>query len=693
MEIATAFVAIRPQTDGFESELASALAGGDPVEVPVIAETGDAEAEIDGLEGEATVEAVADTGDAQAEIDSIEGGDAEVSVTANTEQAQEAIDQLADSSGGAASGLTQLGEASAAGAGAMREVGIGTLGAGAGLALVANAGIDAAAALERFNLIAGDNADALRSIDVGGLSGDIGDLALNIGSSDEAMLNATASFVTFAESSGAGAAEIDQASDSINALALRAVALNPGLGDAGAAAERLSGALARGGRPLRQFGIDLQSAEINARAMENTGKTSADQLTQFEKAAAGAQLATEQLGDTLGSDYAAGAENAALQTAAMKEQLGEAAEAVGTQMVPEVLNLADGVRQLAEGAANLDLWEALAGAWDMTTFGQIQHGISAVFDHFSSPDDAFANYFSDAADAVREANRALGEMPNVTLEGVIGDGAGARVIAGAFDDTAAAANDAEQAISDLAAEIDAYVNGIVSVPQAQRELRQSFDDLAEANASGTWDDQAAAMEDVVANTAALIQTQADLGMGADTMNATIFATLGILGQMRDSGAITADEFARLSAQVAGIPVPDPITTSTNAPDTQGQVDNLGSAIGKLPPITSVLFGNNAPANQGQVESLGAAAARTAGNYWMNFHIGGIGEAIAQLNNVRALKNTLEVGAAQGAGLGRPVDTGGGGGTIVVQTRLDGAVIAESVHRHNGYALVSEGYEP
>jgi hypothetical protein len=664
MEIATAFVAIRPQTDGFEAELAAALAGGDPVEVPVIAETGDAEAQIDGLEGEATVEAVADTGDAQAEIDSIEGGDAEVSVTANTEQAQEAIDQLADSSGGAASGLTQLGEASAAGAGAMGALGIGTLGAGAGLAFVANAGIDAAAALERFNLIAGDNADALRSIDVGGLSGDIGDLALSIGSSDEAMLNATASFVTFAESSGAGAAEIDQASDSINALALRAVALNPGLGDAGAAAERLSGALARGGRPLRQFGIDLQSAEINARAMENTGKTSADQLTQFEKAAAGAQLATEQLGDTLGSDYAAGAENAALQTAAMKEQLGEAAEAIGTQMLPGVLQLTEGVTQLAEGAANLDLWEALAGGWDLTTFGQIQHGISAVFDHFSSPDDAFANYFSDAADAVREANRALGEMPNVTLEGVIGDGAGARVIAGAFDDTADSADAAAAAIQDLAAEIDAYVNSIVSVPAAQRDLRQSFADLAAANVDGTWNDQAEAMEAVITNTAALVQTQNDLGMSADVMNGSIYGTIGVLNAAHDAGQITDDQFARLSAQIQGIPIPDPITTTTNAPDTEGQV-----------------------------ESLGAAAARTAGNYWMNFHIGGIGEAIAQLNNVRALKNTLEVGAAQGSGLGRPVDTGGGGGTIVVQTRLDGAVIAESVHRHNGYALVSEGYEP
>lgn len=685
MEIATAFVAIRPQTDGFEGELASALAGGDPVEVPVIAETGDAEAQIDSLEGEASVEAVADTSDAEAEIDgiegeaqvtavadtsdaeaeidAIEGGDAEVNVTANTEQAQESIDSLANSSSGASAGLTQMSEAGAAGAGAMSALGVGTLSAGAAVVFMANAGIDAASALERFNLVAGDNADALRSIDVGGLSGDIGDLALNIGSSDEAMLNATASFVTFAESTGASSDQITEASDNINALALRAVALNPSLGDAGAVAERLMTALARGGRATAGFGIGLTSAEINARALADTGKTSADQLTQFEKAAAGAEIATERLGDTMGSDYAAGAENAANKTAAAKEQFGEAAEAIGTQMLPEVLNLTEGLTQLAHGASSMNLWEALAGAWDFTTFGQIQHGISAIFDHFSSPDDAFANYFSDVADAAREANRALGEMPNVTLEGVIGDGAGARIIAGAFDDTADSADAAAQAVTELSEEIDAYINGIVSVPAAQRDLRQSFADLAEANVSGTWNDQAVAMEGVISNTAALVQAQNDLGMSSDVMNASIYGTIGILNAAHDAGQITDDQFARLSAQIQGIPVPDPITTTTNAPDTQGQV-----------------------------EGLGAAAAAAAGTYDLNFRIS-IGDALNTIASLRNAAASAKDAIEMGSGLGRPVDAGGGGGTIVVQTRLDGAVIAESVHRHNGYALVSEGYEP
>jgi hypothetical protein len=135
---------------------------------------------------------------------------------------------------------------------------------------------------------------------VGGLSGDIGDLALQLGSSDEAMLNATASFVTFGESTGASRDEIVQASNDINALALRAVALNPSLGDAGAVAERMTNALARGGRATTQFGIGLTSAEINARAMADTGKQNAAELTQFEKAAAGAAIATERLGESMG---------------------------------------------------------------------------------------------------------------------------------------------------------------------------------------------------------------------------------------------------------------------------------------------------------------------------------------------------------------------------------------------------------
>jgi hypothetical protein len=173
-------------------------------------------------------------------------------------------------------------------------------GAAAGLFAFAQSAIDAESAGQRFEMIAGTLGPELQTIDVGGLSGDIGDLALQLGSSDEAMLNATASFVTFGESTGATSDEIVSASNDINALALRAVALNPALGDAGAVAERMTNALARGGRATTAFGIGLTSAEINARAMADTGKQNAAELTQFEKAAAGAAIATERLGQSMG---------------------------------------------------------------------------------------------------------------------------------------------------------------------------------------------------------------------------------------------------------------------------------------------------------------------------------------------------------------------------------------------------------
>ncbi|MBP7631270.1 MAG: hypothetical protein KA758_12515, partial [Acidimicrobiales bacterium] len=347
---------IRPQTDGFESELASAVSG-----------VGDQEV---------TLTADADT---TAAVDAVESvPDGEVEVTANTDQAEAALDQVSEKVQEATESTSALGEAATGALGGMGGLGGAAGGAASGLGATAAAGAGAAAGLfafaqsaidaesagQRFELIAGSLGPQLQTIDVGGLSGDIGELALQLGSSDEAMLNATASFVTFGESTGATSDEIVQASNDINALALRAVALNPSLGDAGAVAERMTNALARGGRATTAFGIGLTSAEINARAMADTGKQNAAELTQFEKAAAGAAIATERLGESMGTDFAAGSQNARTEWNRMTESLGEASEQVGSTMLPAIENITEAVTELATGIANLDLGSALAGLWD-----------------------------------------------------------------------------------------------------------------------------------------------------------------------------------------------------------------------------------------------------------------------------------------------------------------------------------------
>ena len=99
IEIASAFVTIRPQTDGFEAELAAAV-GGVQTEVPLTADTSDVEGAIDEVTGDVEVGVDADTSDAEAAIDGIEATPTVVPVEADTAQAQASIDDLSGAVGG-----------------------------------------------------------------------------------------------------------------------------------------------------------------------------------------------------------------------------------------------------------------------------------------------------------------------------------------------------------------------------------------------------------------------------------------------------------------------------------------------------------------------------------------------------------------------------------------------------------------
>ena len=192
MEIAAAFVTIRPETSSFESELVGAV-GGTEVEVPVAADTSAAEAAIESVpDGEADL--TVNTDQAEQGLDEVKDKIDETTSSTNT---------LGDAAQGALSGMGGLGGAAGGAANALGSTAVAGGAAAAGLFTFAQAGLEAAGAAPRFDVIAGPMADQLDTIDVGGLSGDIGELALQLGSSDEAMLNATASFVTFAQSTGA----------------------------------------------------------------------------------------------------------------------------------------------------------------------------------------------------------------------------------------------------------------------------------------------------------------------------------------------------------------------------------------------------------------------------------------------------------------------------------------------------------
>ena len=282
---------------------------------------GDAEpalAAIEGLSGESVEVTVdADTAAAQAQIDELAG-----SVEGLGAQAQESsvgVDDL----GGAAGGLSGRVNGAAVGAAALA----------AGVVTLFNAATDAEGSLQSFNLRTGEFAAQVRLIDVGGLNEDIGDLALRLGSSDEAAQDAAARIFELGTASGVAAPEVAETTNQIIALAARAVALNPTLGDVGAVAETMTGALSKGGKGVAGFGISLKVADIEARALADTGKATAAELTIFEKSAAGAALASEQFGTTIADDVNAGAANAQIQVRSLGERFGELTETIGAPIV------------------------------------------------------------------------------------------------------------------------------------------------------------------------------------------------------------------------------------------------------------------------------------------------------------------------------------------------------------------------
>ena len=698
MELATAFVTIRPDASSFEAELVAAISGIGEQDISVTAETGVAASDMDAFMADyfnLDVDVDADTSAAVAAVESIPDG--EVEVTANTEQAEAALDQVkekveetTDSTsklGEAAQGaLTGMGGLSGAAGGAANALGASAVAGGAaavGLFSFAQAAIDAESAGQRFEMIAGSLGPELQTIDVGGLSGDIGDLALQLGSSDEAMLNATASFVTFAESTGASGDEIVRTSENINALALRAVALNPSLGDAGAVADRMTNALARGGRATTQFGIGLTSAEINARAMADTGKQNAAELTQFEKAAAGAAIATERLGQSMGEDFAAGSQNARTEWNRMTESLGEASESMGGVMLPAIENITEAVTEMASGIANLSPADFFAGLWDISGPGLFVNGVT----------DAWSA-LSGGAEAISGTGELIGELPPALLG------------------TADAADAAAQSVTDLGQSIDDYLTGLFSVPAAQRDLRQSFSDLAVAMAEGNWDEQAVAMENVVGEHANVIAAMQAQGASQAELDAATYVSIGALAQMRAAGQITGAQFDTLSGQINGVPrTAVTAVTTPGLPESQNRVVTYRGHVVNVPPDWRTNFTANTGSAIGSIQALidkigelNRTVIRPQG--------GGIASQVAAISNGlrnesaaagadvgrgsvgrSSVSKDFESGAALGAGVGRSsVASVAPAALPPVQVVVDGAVVAEASFEHNRRLAMAEGYE-
>lgn len=362
---ADATVEVEANAEELTASVDAALAEADAT-VDVEADAGQVESDLDAVFAglTATVPVDADTDAAQAELETLaalaDATDVVVDVDADTTSAEDSVEGLGDAAGDAAGDVDSLAtstSALAATAGVATgdvtglagvATGLGgrlgaaagaAVGLGAGLSTIFQSALSAEASLFRLQQVAGSAASQLDTIDVGSLSAEFVELNTSLGSVPSVTREAAASIITFGTANGATREQAAGTAEQMVALAARAVALNPALGQVGDVTAQMGTALARGGRFAQQFSISLTPAEINARALADTGKATTAELTQFDKAAAGAALAAERYGGALQSEIAEGAQNPIIQLRSLAREIGAATAAAGQPLIIPMFDL------------------------------------------------------------------------------------------------------------------------------------------------------------------------------------------------------------------------------------------------------------------------------------------------------------------------------------------------------------------
>ncbi len=506
----TAYIDVEAKADSLASDIEAAVSAVDTqtVDVEAVADTTAAQADIDAIEGGTTDVVVdADTSEAESEIESIPDPEPEeITVEANTEQAQQSIDDLSGSVQDLFSGLGGSGGLMEGFAGAATGMGVASGAAATGGVMLLGAGIDdVVGSFGEAQAVAAETTSMLDSMGSGAVttSEHIADLSQSImeysGFSDEAVQAGANTLLMF---------------ENINSQPVFDRALN----DAADMARRLGTDVPSAARML---GIALQDPESGMNRLRRAGVI----LSDSQKATITAMMET---GDVAGAQQ--------IIFDALEGKIGNLAEAYGNTLPGEIDKTNEAIDGHKEkiGAALAPAYESALEAIDWFLQGQ-----EAFVSGLSYARDSVEDFFGVADDSAKN----FGDM----IPGSMGQAENA------IDDTAGAAEELAQAMSDLSTEIDDYLGGLFDVPDAQQNLRQSFSELNDAITTGTWDDQADAMQNVVESTAQLIDAQNQAGGSQSQMDNTIKSAVKQLHSMQAQGLLTADQVADLTTEITGIP--------------------------------------------------------------------------------------------------------------------------------------------
>lgn len=218
---------------------------------------------------------------------------------------------------------------------------------------VANA-TGAIGATQQFEGSLGNMAARVNDLrDIEGLNTTLSDLALTLGSDDDAIRQVSASLFQAASSTGVADASAAKYVQQLIALGSRAVALNPQLGTVDSAVQGISTALVRGGRTAARYGLDISAAEIKTRALEFAAQRGATEIGYVDKQMAAASLAAEKYGGSLEEDVAQGAENAIITQRRLGQTILENFETLGKPLVAPMFELMESSIPLVDAAGQV----------------------------------------------------------------------------------------------------------------------------------------------------------------------------------------------------------------------------------------------------------------------------------------------------------------------------------------------------
>lgn len=465
--------------NALQESLDAALAGvtAEPIEVPVQ------------VDAEQATEQVTQVGAASAQSAS----QLEL-VTLASNRLQNVVGGLPGPLGKVVQGIASLGPAGAAAAAALGVIGV------VGYKYV-GAAIESRAAAERLNAVFGDQARILDRIKIGDTTESFEQFAAALGSADEPAQVALASFGRLAIGAGATRAEAAKLSVELTRLATKGIESGK-FTDLGAAIEALSGAMVRGSKGLRDFGISLSAAQISEEAVRLTGKA-ANELTAYDKMLGGLSLSQKKYGASLDESILRTRQFTDVLSRAAEQQKAIAEERAGDSLVDGFLEAKKRVDEFLASLTKLagELFRALMPA--VSGFAVVLGAVGVVLGVVADAigfvlDSPLAPFISLAVGGFIAINAAMnvaaagavvfGSAATVAWSQVLGPLAlvvvGVSLVAAAFSAFGDDAEDAAErtarvatAMTGLQATYRDLASGALSAAEAQKQVAQALADI------------------------------------------------------------------------------------------------------------------------------------------------------------------------------------------------------------------------